>query len=87
MAGFKSKKPKTGFNRPQATAGQAVSREWKDVPANSLEPGDIIAGLGIVTEVASIIRPFVHVTAGHPEKKTHKLQNTSLVKAFVRKGD
>jgi hypothetical protein len=84
MAGFKSKKPRTGFSRPTTNAGQ-VDREWKEVYPSELASGDILAGRGIVISVNSNVRPFIAVEAGYPESEVYNLDELEYVKAFVRK--
>jgi hypothetical protein len=89
MAGFKNKKPRTGFNRPQATAGVVVDREWRNVYPEELKVGDIVANLGVVTDIL----PFpdcsgeIFVAAGLPESKDYWLAQDKTVKAFVRKAN
>lgn len=85
MAGFKTKAPRTGFNRPTSAMSQDVDREWRDVYAKDLEPGDIVTGMGLVISVERIIRPFVDVEAGVPESKRYHIYGLEPVKAFVRK--
>jgi hypothetical protein len=87
MAGFKNKAPRTGFNRPTATAGVVVDRVWKDVYPEALAVGDIVAGLGAVTDIIATAdcRNQVWLEAGLPTAKEYFLDNDVLVKAFVRK--
>ena len=85
MAGFKAKAPRTGFSRPRSLGGQKVDREWREVYAKDLEVDDIVAGLGVVTQVDRKIRPFVSVVAGVPEPRTHNLYGLDTVKAFIKK--
>lgn len=87
MAGFKNKPPKTGFNRPQATAGEVVDREWRDVLPESLCIGDIVAGCGVVVETSGMAdcRDQVWIMAGMPDCKDYFIDKDLLVKAFVRK--
>lgn len=87
MPGFKNKKPRTGFSRPQATAGVVVDREWRDTIPEDLREGDIVAGLGVVTETSAQVdcQDQVWIMAGLPESKEYFLDNDIQVKAFVRK--
>ena len=87
MPGFKNKKPKTGFSRPQASAGIVVDREWRDVYPQDVVEGDIIAGFGVVrwTTGHADCRNQVYLEAGFPDAKEYFLDNNILVKAFVRK--
>jgi hypothetical protein len=85
MGQFKSKAPRTGFNRPTSTASEPVDREWRDVYAKDLVEGDIVAGKGLITEAIRNIRPFVLIEAGHPNALQYKLYELDIVKAFVRK--
>jgi hypothetical protein len=87
MAGFKNKKAKTGFNRPQATAGVVVDRVWKDVHPETLQVGDIVAGYGLVVEASGMpdCQDQVWILAGVPEAEDYFIDKDMLVKAFVRK--
>lgn len=88
MAGFKSKKPRTGFNRPQASAGVVVDRVWKDVVPTELVVDDLVAGLGVVVDIEPIpnCQDEVWILAGVPTSKEFFLPSAGKVKAFVRKG-
>lgn len=88
MGNFKSKKPRTGFNRPQASGGP-VDRCWKEVYPGDLVKDDILAGMGLVVYVTphEDCRDQIMVEAGSPESKDYFLPKDVKVKAFVRKVD
>lgn len=87
MAGFKSKKPRTGFNRPSAVAGQTVDRVWKKVLPTELAIQDTVAGLGVVTDIIAEVdcSGQVWLEAGIPVSKEYFVDASTYVKAFVRK--
>jgi hypothetical protein len=87
MAGFKSKKPRTGFSRPTASGGEVVDRQWRDVYPEDLQEGDLVAGMGVITFLipATNCSDEIYVEAGLPESKDYFLPNDVKVKAFVRK--
>lgn len=87
MGKFKNKKPRTGFSRPQAVAGEVVDREWKDVYPQFLQVGDIVAGKGVIVYHSLTCRNEVYVEAGIPDSKEYHLPAKEKVKAFVKKGN
>lgn len=86
MSRFKSKKPRTGFDRPTASAG-TVDRFWSDVYPDQLTSGDIVPGLGVIVTVRGAIAGSTYqvVEAGSPESTLHYLPKNIQVKAFIRK--
>jgi hypothetical protein len=85
MGNFKSKKPRTGFNRPLATGGQ-VDRSWQDVYPEHITVDDILAGIGIIISIVWA-EDNTSVLAGIPDSKEYYLPNDIKVKAFTRKAD
>lgn len=87
-AGFKSRpaKGRVDLSRPVADLNvTGITRQWRDIQVQDVQEGDTIAGMGVVLTVLSTCRGEVFVEAGIPESKTHKLEETTVVKAFVKK--
>ena len=51
-------KPKNQFQRPSISISD-VKKEWRDIPAKDLRPGDVAAGLGRVAEVTTTTKGSV----------------------------
>lgn len=86
MGKLKNKAPRTGYTAPTSIMSQDVDREWKDVYPDTLEPGDIVAGMGAVLSAIPDCRNDVCIEAGQPESKEYFIDKTVKVKAFVKKG-
>lgn len=87
MAGFKSKKPRTGYTAPEAKMSQNVDREWKDVYPDELVVGDLLAGKGLITDKHITCRDEILITAGVPNGTEYDLPKDVKVKAFIRKAN
>ena len=83
MPGFKNKAARTGFNRPQAVAGQEVVREWRNTTVDKILPGDIIAGMGLVDTAFKDCRDEIFILAG--DSVEDHFSPDFEVFAFVRK--
>lgn len=87
-AGFKSRsaKGRVDLSRPVVDLNRTiVDREWRDIQVQDVEEGDTVAGMGVVLSVLPTCRGTVFVEAGIPESKIHTLEETTVVKVFVKK--
>ena len=87
-AGFKSRpaKGRVDLSRPVADLNvTGITRQWRDIQAQDVQEGDTVAGMGVVLTVLPTCRGEVFIEAGIPESKTHMLEETTVVKAFVKK--
>jgi hypothetical protein len=87
MAGFKSKKARTGYVTPESKMSQDVDREWKDVYPDELAVGDILAGKGLITMKDITCQDDIFIMAGVPDSNTYDLPKNVKVKAFIRKAN
>lgn len=85
MGKFKNKKPRTGFNRPQANLGSDVKREWKNTKVRDLQVDDIIAGMGVVKTSVETCDGQWYIEAGESTDDFFDPEMGLL--AFVRKVD
>lgn len=89
-AGFKSRsaKGRVDLSRPVVDLNRTgILREWRDVQVQDLQEGDTVAGMGVVVSVLPTCRGEVFLEVGIPESKTHYIEETTVVKAFVKKGN
>lgn len=85
MAQFKNRKPKTGYSRPQATAGQEVTRHWQNTKVRDLQENDIIAGMGVVKTIFESCDGTWYIEAGEATEDFFEADLGLL--AFVKKGN
>lgn len=88
MAGFKNKAVRPDLSRPVADLDRTgITREWRDVEAQDLAEGDIVAGFGVVVSTQPTCRDEVALEVGKPNANMLWLNKTDIVKAFVKKGN
>lgn len=84
MGHFKSRKPKIDLSRPSVTLGANGKRVWQTIEAQKLQPGDVLAGRGMLHE-CTYVGGYVHAVVG--EDSVVVFFPDDKVFAFAMKGD
>jgi hypothetical protein len=86
-AGFRNKTVKPDLSRPKVDLDRTgVTREWRDVEVQDLVQGDTVAGMGVVVSTTPTCRGEIVLEVGLPATKTHFINESDILKAFVKKG-
>ncbi len=86
MGRLKNKKTLPVFNKPSATLASNHGKTWKNVKADELEAGDLVANYGVVVYTQVTCRDEVALEMGYPDSETYFFPKDTLFFAFVKKG-
>lgn len=82
MGRLKSKAPNPKFTKPSIDS-TVVDRAWKNVEAQDLKIGDLIAGMGLINQIHRTCDEKFYVSAGESNEAFYSPDKVVL--AFVRK--
>lgn len=86
MGRLKNKKTIPTFNKPSTSLNSNHGKVWKNVRADELEAGDIVANYGAVIYTQISCRDDVSLEMGYPDSKTYFFPRDTIFFAFVKKG-
>jgi hypothetical protein len=86
MAGFKTKNPRLGWTQSSTNLNSEHGKVWRNVRADELEAGDIVANYGAVIYTQVTCRDEINLELGYPETKEYTFPKDTIFFAFVKKG-
>jgi hypothetical protein len=84
MGNLKNKKTIPTFTKPSTSLNSEHGRKWKNIRADQVQEGDLVANLGSVIYTQETCRDEVMIEAGYPQSREYWFSADEILFAFVQ---